>query len=303
MALIEILASGMIDASGDPLDSGVAYVYQVGTTTKLTVYSDKDMTQPVSNPITLDAAGRAEVYVGQACRLVVEDSSGNAIDDIASVGTATSSSTSSSATTATSDQIPPIGSIIPFYDFDGALTFDTDYWAYCDGSAATVNGVARNTPDLSNRYLVGFGTEGGNDIDSAAWATAVVGNSGHTTDSSHVHSGPSHTHTGPSHTHNVAEYYESGSTKHVKFYKGTYGGGTYYRHGYTAINMDNTGSTYGRLGNTTVGSISNGDDFISSASGTGATGASGTGDTGSGGSATLDIQPRSIRVRFIMRLQ
>ena len=52
----------------------------------------------------------------------------------------------------------PIGSIIPFYDFNGDLTFDTDFWVYCDGQTATVGGVSRALPDLSGRYLVGFGT-------------------------------------------------------------------------------------------------------------------------------------------------
>ena len=100
--------------------------------------------------------------------------------------------------------MPPIGSIIPFYDFNAALTFNSSYWAYCDGSAATISGIGSQTlPDLSNRYLVGFGTEGGGDIDTAAWATVAVGNASHQVDISHTHTGPSHTHTGPSHTHDV----------------------------------------------------------------------------------------------------
>jgi len=57
--------------------------------------------------------------------------------------------------------IPPIGSIIPFYDFNGLVSFDTGVWAYCDGSvlvdgASPLNG--QTLPDLSNRYLVGFST-------------------------------------------------------------------------------------------------------------------------------------------------
>ena len=103
----------------------------------------------------------------------------------------------------------PIGTIIPFYDFNAALTFNADYWAYCDGSAKTIAGIGSQTlPDLSNRYLVGFGTEGGGDIDIAAWATAAVGAASHQVDLSHTHgtgsyAGPSHTHTGPSHSHTV----------------------------------------------------------------------------------------------------
>ena len=71
----------------------------------------------------------------------------------------------------------PIGSIIPFYDFNAALSFNTDYWAYCDGSTATVGSLGVQTlPDLSNRYLVGFGTEGGGDIEVARQETRKVRN-------------------------------------------------------------------------------------------------------------------------------
>lgn len=84
--LIDILAAGAVDASGAVLDSGVAYVYQVGTTTKQDVFQDNDLTVPHSNPITLDAAGRAEAYVNTPVRIIIEDSSGTQIDDIESVG-------------------------------------------------------------------------------------------------------------------------------------------------------------------------------------------------------------------------
>jgi hypothetical protein len=82
----------------------------------------------------------------------------------------------------------PIGSIIPFYDFNGGLTFDTTYWAYCNGQTVAVGSLGAQTlPDLSNRYLVGFGTEAGGDNGSAAWATAAVGVASHTVNLSHIH--------------------------------------------------------------------------------------------------------------------
>jgi hypothetical protein len=84
--------------------------------------------------------------------------------------------------------MPPIGSIVAHYDYNAALTINSDYWRYCDGSSVTITGIGTQTlPDLSNRYLVGFGTEGGGDIDTAAWATAAVGNASHQVDLSHTH--------------------------------------------------------------------------------------------------------------------
>jgi hypothetical protein len=67
------------------------------------------------------------------------------------------------------DKLVPVGTIVGHYDFNAAVTF-TDDWLYCDGSviadaASPING--QTLPDLSNRYLVGFGTEGGGDIDTA----------------------------------------------------------------------------------------------------------------------------------------
>jgi len=81
----------------------------------------------------------------------------------------------------------PIGTIVPIYDFGGALTFDSDYYAYCNGQSKTIGGVSRTLPDLSNRYIVGFGTEGGADIGSAAWAIGAVGAASHKVDLRHVH--------------------------------------------------------------------------------------------------------------------
>ncbi|MCB0801742.1 MAG: hypothetical protein KDB74_01475 [Flavobacteriales bacterium] len=84
----------------------------------------------------------------------------------------------------------PVGAIIPFYDFNGLATFNSSYWAYCNGAtisnaSSTLDG--QTLPDLSGRYLVGFGTDGGGDIGSATWATATVGNAGNTVDLSHTH--------------------------------------------------------------------------------------------------------------------
>lgn len=91
--LIDILATGAIDDNGQPLDSGVAYLYRVGTTTLANVYSDRALTQPAANPYTLDSNGKAEIYINEECRLVIEDSDGNHIDDIETLGAIPTEST------------------------------------------------------------------------------------------------------------------------------------------------------------------------------------------------------------------
>lgn len=109
------------------------------------------------------------------------------------------------------NELPPVGSIIAFYDFGGSLTFDATKWAYCNGAAATFTGIgSQTTPDLSGRYLVGFGTDGGGDNDSAAWSVTPVGNASHEVNLQHSHTVDAHTHTGPSHTHDMANHTHTG---------------------------------------------------------------------------------------------
>ena len=57
--LIDVLASGVVDSSSEPVSNGLVYIYEVGTTTKVNVYQDADLSVLHSNPLTLDAAGKA----------------------------------------------------------------------------------------------------------------------------------------------------------------------------------------------------------------------------------------------------
>lgn len=152
----------------------------------------------------------------------------------------------------------PIGSIIPFYDFNGALTFDTDYWAYCNGQTKTIGGSSRTLPDLSNRYLVGFGTEGGADIGSASWSTTVVGNASHQTSIAHNHIWLKANGFG------IAQTYKTNGTTEFDVQEQALGGGA----SKAVRSFSLTESQYTNLG----------------------------------GSATQSVQPRSISVRFIMRI-
>lgn len=220
----------------------------------------------------------------------------------------------------------PIGSIIPFYDFNGALTFDTNKWVYCDGSTATVGGVSRTLPDLSNRYLVGFGTEGGGDNDTAAWATTAVGNASHQINIQHDHTGPSHTHSIGSHTHGPgtlsfqigSSTWTTGSnTMTTSLYPlpSIHGGSNSPIEIFGHNNWDATyAATPGRgvgwwehLPDSGGGTSdqdwwtrqTNSLGVTDSSSGT--SGSGGTGNTSSSLSTTQSIQPRSIRVRYLMR--
>jgi len=84
--LVDILAAGVVDSAGEPLSAGQVYVYEPGTTSKVDVWQDADLSVPHANPLTLDAAGKAEVYINQSVRVVIEDSTGASVADIEAVG-------------------------------------------------------------------------------------------------------------------------------------------------------------------------------------------------------------------------
>src|SRR3972149_541810 len=55
------------DAGGDdPLAGGLLFTYAAGTTTKLATYSDVNLSSANANPIVLDSAGRATIFLQAA---------------------------------------------------------------------------------------------------------------------------------------------------------------------------------------------------------------------------------------------
>lgn len=79
------------DANGNPLSGGKLETYIAGTTTPLATYSDAALTTPHANPVILNAAGRATIYLSPtAYKFVLKDSLGNTIytvDNVAATPT------------------------------------------------------------------------------------------------------------------------------------------------------------------------------------------------------------------------
>ena len=46
------------DSNGDPVSGGLLYVYDAGTSTPATTYSDVNLTIANANPVVLNSAGR-----------------------------------------------------------------------------------------------------------------------------------------------------------------------------------------------------------------------------------------------------
>ena len=69
--------SGAMDDASLPVSSGKAYFWVPNSTSApATIYADAAESQPLTHPITLDAAGRAEVYVVADCEIVIKDAFG-----------------------------------------------------------------------------------------------------------------------------------------------------------------------------------------------------------------------------------
>lgn len=230
------------------------------------------------------------------------------------------------------NNLPPVGSVIGFWESALGLTFNSEFWAFMDGHVVAdpespLSGVT--LPDTSGRYLVGFGTDGGGDIDTAAFAATVVGNAGHQVDlqhshtvAGHSHTVNAHTHTGPSHTHTIGT---SGSHDHDGRTSGMATTATETSPDYRL--KDDSGWTNRNTGgghhiavdfnNTDEGQHDHNISTDGSHNHGGATGSAGTGATGSASpgtsstalvsnnslTTTQSIQPRSIRVRWIIRIK
>ncbi len=86
----------VFDDYGEILAGGTIDTYQAGTTTPLATYQDLNGATPNTNPVVLNAAGRATVRVtnGTAYKFVVKDSDGNTITTLDNIIVGVSASAS-----------------------------------------------------------------------------------------------------------------------------------------------------------------------------------------------------------------
>ena len=79
-----------LDDNGDPLPYGLLYFYEAGTSTPKDTFNDPEETVANTNPVVLDAAGRAPTifYTGLA-RVVLRTAAGDQVWDVDEVGSGT----------------------------------------------------------------------------------------------------------------------------------------------------------------------------------------------------------------------
>lgn len=71
------------NASGTPQSGALVYIYLEDTTTLATIYSDRDLTVPLSNPVTCDSGGLVpQIYIGVVpYKIKITTSGGTTIDE------------------------------------------------------------------------------------------------------------------------------------------------------------------------------------------------------------------------------
>jgi hypothetical protein len=100
-----VLPQGMeqfVDGNGAPYAGGKVYMYVPGTSTPKTTFKDSLGLVPNTNPIVLDANGRAIIWGSGLYRQVLDDSNGNLIWDQNTFAAATTTQVGSSACATTS---------------------------------------------------------------------------------------------------------------------------------------------------------------------------------------------------------
>jgi hypothetical protein len=174
------------DNNGVPLNGGLLYTYQAGSTTPLTTYTDINGTIANANPVVLDSAGRSSTEIwltyGFNYKFVLKTSAGTTIGTYDNIYGIVGVQTAVGTTI-------PAGMISLWYGSIGSIPSG---WYLCDGT----NG----TPDLRDRFIVGAGT---------TYSVAATGGSKDSILVSHTHTATS-TVTDPGHFHNYSVVSTSG---------------------------------------------------------------------------------------------
>jgi len=208
------------DNNGLPLNGGLIYTYQAGSSTLLTTYTTVNGTIANTNPIVLDASGRtpSEIWMqtGYSYKFVIQTSAAVTLQTLDNLYPILQSAT------ATVSPLPT-GSIILW---SGSIGSIPSGYVICDGT--------NSTPDLRDKFIVGAGS---------TYSVAATGGSADSIVVTHTHTASV---TDPTHRHLVSRTstYGLGSSNEAP---GTGAGGTLYSD-YQATGISVTNANTGTSG-------------------------------------------------------
>lgn len=141
------------NSNGDPLNGGKLYTYAAGTTTPKATYTTEAGSVANANPVVLDSAGRAVVFLTGSYKFRLEDSLGNLIRETDNV-------------TAFSTQASTVDNIVA--NFTEAVVVAADSFIFADASDSnatrrdTIQGILDLVPAYSPpNSFVRVGTSNG----------------------------------------------------------------------------------------------------------------------------------------------
>ena len=187
------------DNNGVPLNGGLIYQYQAGSSTLLTTYTTVNGNVANTNPIVLDSSGRPpnEIWMqtGYSYKFIIQTSTGTTLQTLDNLYPILQNAP------AVSGSIP--SGLIAIWS--GSIGSIPSGWVLCDGT--------NSTPDLRNSFILGAGN------------SYAVGATGGSTDAIVV----SHTHTAtvtdPGHFH-AFPYASSGNGTYAGTGNGNPSGGS-----------------------------------------------------------------------------
>lgn len=143
-ALLPNAKQTFLDNNGKPLTGGKVYLYVPGTTVPKTTWQDAGQTVNNTNPVVLDAAGRAVIYGQGNYQQRLTDSLGNLIWNAPSTAYGSSAPSGANGT-----DTAPIGTVMPYAGF----VLPTN-WAWADGSEVS----RTDNPDLLAAITISHNT-------------------------------------------------------------------------------------------------------------------------------------------------
>jgi hypothetical protein len=158
------------DNNGDPLSGGKLYTYAAGTTTPQTTYSDVALSVPNANPIILDAAGRATVFLsGTSYKFVLAGANDSVVWTQDNVSAVAPFSVNLDIP-GTAGEYLPANAVVYLSDGSGSKTAGQWYLADADFAYASTGPQIGMTPDV-----IALGASGSIRVQGrATTASAVV---------------------------------------------------------------------------------------------------------------------------------
>jgi hypothetical protein len=164
-ALIDILATGVRDSSGNPLASGKVTTYIAGTSTPLTTYQDFAGLSSHTNPIILDADGKAEAYCDDRVKLVITTSADAAVNTIDYVNIDDDSIAEAITDLTAGDGLSATDGVFEVNVDDATIEISTDALRVkADGIGSVQLGNTAVLSRVGSTYNLGLYSAGGQDL-------------------------------------------------------------------------------------------------------------------------------------------